>query len=38
MKLSNYYLYKGKFRFRLAKKIGQEKYATMKHHYAGKKC
>lgn len=37
MKLSNYYLYKGKFRFRLAKKIGQEKYATMKHHYAGKK-
>lgn len=37
MNYSDFYLYKGKIRVKIAKIIGQEKYAEFKHRYAGRK-
>lgn len=36
MRLSDYYLYKGKIRIKIAKAIGQDKYAKFIHRYAGR--
>lgn len=37
MRLSDYYLYKGKVRIKIAKAMGQDKYAEFRHRYAGRK-